>query len=163
MINVNRYIINYTKFVTSRIPVKIRYPEIVAWVLWLALPIVVIYNLLIVFRNFVLYNLTITPQVVYLQKMLNDKYDDDERRIYIEDGISYLPLFLYTRGEENPVFIYRRSEANPKYVFTRGEVGQSTNDFVVYVPNEVEFNEQEMRTLLTSFKLASKSFKISIF
>lgn len=163
--NVKRYIINYTKIVNERIPEEIRTTDLVAYVMVLILPVVFIYNLFLAFRNLVLYRLEITPQVVYLEKLLNDRYDDDERRIYILDGNQYEPKYLFTKAELQPIFLYRKSEVSkPKtYLFTKGEVGQFTYDFVVYVPISIEFDENEMKSLIEGFKLASKFFKIQTF
>jgi hypothetical protein len=165
MINTKRYVINYTKFVTERIPEDFRFPEVIALALIVCSPIIFIYNLLILLRNFVLYNLSITPQVAYLEKMLNDRYDDSERRIYILDGNTYDPLFIYTEPELQPQFLYTEGEVGKPetFLYTEGEVSQFTFDFVVYVPLAVSFDETEMKTRISSFKLASKFFKIQKF
>jgi hypothetical protein len=165
MTNVKRYIINYTKLVTQRVPEELRFDDVIALLMVLVYPVVYIYNQLIAFRDFVKYKLSITPQVVYLEKMLNDRYDDTLRRIYILDGSSYDPIFIYTEAELQPQFLYTESEtAKPKTdLFTDGEVGQFTFDFVVYVPADIEFIEIEMKTRIDEYKLASKFFKIQTF
>lgn len=165
MINVNRYIINYTRLVTERLPdVEIRTDEVIAYCLVLVGPIVSVYNQLIAFRAFLQYKLTITPQVCYLEKMLNDQYDSTERRIYIDDALLVDGLFLFQEGEEQPVFIYTEAEATkPKtYLYTDGEVSQSlgTNDFVVYYPAGLLFNMNELVSLVNQYKLASKKFTV---
>ncbi|NOS94528.1 MAG: hypothetical protein HOP30_21665 [Cyclobacteriaceae bacterium] len=162
MINVNRYDIDYTKIVTDRIPQELQEAEHVNWVYRLISPIVYVYNQLILFRLSILYKLSITPQVVYLEKMLNDRYDNALRRIYIVDGKTFDPFYIYTRAEVRPKYFYTRAEVSkPKnYIYTRGETSLQTYDFVVFVPVAVTLNAREMNSLIMSYKLAGKLFTI---
>jgi hypothetical protein len=163
--NVKRYIIDYTKLVNGRLPAKIRKPKMKAFMMTLVNPFIFIYNSLKSLRDQLIYKLTITPQVVYLQKMLNDRYDSSLRRIHIEDGLEYNALPIYMKAELKPVPIYRKSEAlrPKKFLYTKGEAGQFTFDFVVYVPIDISFDSNEMVSLINSYKLASMFFKIQTF
>lgn len=164
MINVKRYVINYSKLVTQRIPEELSVDEVINFVKVLVSPVVTLYNQLIAFRDLLLYKITITPQVVYLEKMLNDRYDNIERRIYIEDGLTYDPIYVYTEAELKPIYLYTESEMGPgNFLFTQGEVSQVSNDFIVYVPLAVSFDVNEMTSLVSAYKLASKLFKIQTF
>lgn len=162
-VNLKRFNIDYVKLVLQRLPHELRVDEVIAFVNILAGPFVSLYNRLIAFKDSVVYKLTITPQVCFLEKMLNDRYDNVERRIYIEDGISTDPLFLYTRAEEQPIWLYTKAENQPIYLRTKGELGIFNFDFVVYVPSAIgAFNEPEMTALVEAYKLAGKKFKIQI-
>lgn len=161
--NVKRYDIDYTKFVLERIPQHVQESEHNAWLTKLASPFVYLYNQLLLFRTNVLYKLTITPQVVYLEKMLNDRYDSALRRIYIVDGLSYNATYLYTSLELKPQFTYKKSENNLWFLYTSGETGQFSFDFVVMVPNAIAFNQNEMISLLNTYKLAGKIYSIQTF
>lgn len=162
MTNVKRYDINYTKLVNQRIPEPLRTSESIAWLVLLASPFISLYGKVISFRQSTLYKLGITPQVVYLEKMLNDRYDATLRRIYILDGQEYNPLYIYTQLELKPVWLYTKSEVGKPRVdlFTAGEVGQFTFDFVVYVPVAISFDVNEMSSLLNTYKLAGKIYDI---
>lgn len=167
MINVKRYTIDYVKYATQRIPVKLRFADVKAFVIVLIGPIVSIYNALILFRDAILYKLTITPQVVYLEKMLNDRYDGTLRRIYIVDGKVYDPLYLYMKSELKPLIIYTTGEisiSKPKqFLYTKGEGNIVTFDFVVMVPAGLPYNLNEMVSLIKTYKLAGKLFTIQTF
>jgi hypothetical protein len=165
MINIKRYTIDYVKYATQRIPVKIRFADVKAYVLVIVGPIVYVYNQLILFRDLIKYKLTITPQVVYLEKMLNDRYDGTLRRIYIVDGKQYDPQYIYTKAELKPLPLYTKGEvAKPKiYLYTKGEGNIVTFDFVVMVPIALTYNSNEMLSLITNYKLASKLFTIQTF
>ncbi|MBT1702967.1 hypothetical protein [Chryseosolibacter indicus] len=164
-VNVKRYIINYSKFVTERIPMEFRFDDVIAYVNVLVSPLVSLYNNLLPFRDQVTYKLNITSQVCFLEKMLNDRYDVVERRIYIRDGNEYLPTFIFRKAELQPLFVYTKGEASKPRVniYRKGEVGQFTYDFVVCVPASVPYNEREMRALISYYKLASKFFTITTF
>jgi len=162
--NVNRYNINYTRLVKQRIPVQISMPNLIALALSCSVPFVYTHTLLMSFRNLILYKLTITPQVVYLEKMLNDRYDTSARRIYIADGKEYTPIFLFRKEELKRIFLFRKSESGflQRYLYTRNETGQFTYDFIIHVPAIVSFDLNELKALVNIYKLASKTFKIQI-
>ena len=163
MTNVNKYIIDYTRLVVQRIPQEISFAEVINYVKILVSPVIDLYTSFIAFRTLLIYKLTITPQVVYLEKMLNDRFDNAERRIYILDGLTFDPIYLYTEAELQTVYLYTEAEDDPIYLYTEGEVGSFTFDFVVYVPNAITFNLDEMIGLVRDFKLASKLFTIQTF
>jgi hypothetical protein len=162
--NVKRYDINYTRLVKQRIPVQISLPKLTALALSFAVPFVYTHTMLTNFRNLILYKLTITPQVVYLEKLLNDRYDTIERRIYIADGKEYTPTFLFKKEELKRVFLFRKSESGflQRYLYTKNETGQFTYDFIIHIPVMVAFDMNELTALVNIYKLASKTFKIQI-
>jgi hypothetical protein len=161
MINVKRYDIDYTKVVTERVPQELQVPEHVNWVYRLVSPIVYIYNQLNLFRASLLYKISITPQVCYLEKMLNDRYDSILRRIRVIDGVQKELKYIYVRAELKPIYIYRKSEGKPpKYFYLKGETSDESFDFLVTVPVAISFNLNEMRSLLNTYKLAGKYYSI---
>lgn len=114
------------------------------------------------FKAAKLYQLKITPQVCYLEMMLNDSYDFTTRGIRIVDAKWYLPTYLYQEAELKPVYLYQESELKPVYLYTESEAGQFRDDFVVLVPAGVVFNIEEMKGKLDSYKLAGTHYKIQI-
>lgn len=158
--NVRIYDINFKKLVVWLLPKPIRKPVHVAWLMALLSPVVGLYNVLLAFRTSVLYFLSITPQVCRLQKLLNDRYDNDLRRIVIVDGKEYDPVFIYRKAENKPVWLFRKSEGKPLWLYTKAETGATAVDFIVLLPVFVVADLNEMRGLIKRFKLASKTFKI---
>jgi hypothetical protein len=154
------YDINFGKLVEWLVPPILRRPKMVAWLAALVSPVTKLYQQFLRYRAQKLYELAITPQVCYLERLLNDKYDFIERRIRIEDGLDKLPTFYFVRGELKPVHMYRRSEDAPTILYTRGESGDIKDDFIILVPMDISFIELEMRTLVIAYKLAATKFKI---
>ncbi|MCW3467647.1 hypothetical protein [Chitinophaga nivalis] len=152
--------INYPKLVRLLLPPRLRQPRQVAWLQALTTPVSYLFQQFRRNRNANIYRLKITPQVVYLEKLLNERYDISNRRIRITDAFSYEPWYIYQIAEDKPQFLYQPGEHKPVHLFTKDEIGQQTVDFYVTVPQHLEFNENEMRALLDNYKLAGKTYKI---
>lgn len=156
------YNIIYSRLVTWLTPKLLRKNKLLAFIGVAIKPVQFVYQDLLKYRAQKLYDLSITPQVCYLQKLLNDRYDYAQRRITIIDAVDQEPVYFFRRSENKPVYMYRRSEDQPVYFYTRGEVGALRNDFVVLVPAAIAFPLEEMRSLVQLNKLASKKFAIQI-
>lgn len=156
------YNIIYSKLTRWLTPSVLKQAKFLSWLNIIVSPVITIYNDLIRFRFQKLYELGITPQVVYLQKLLNDRFDFVARRITIVDSIEHDVLYIYTDAELKPVYIKTDGEAAPTFIYTDAEIGIVPNDFVVKVPAAVVFNMNEMISLLKQFKLSSKQFTIQI-
>lgn len=154
------YDINFDKLVNWLVPAFIRNQIITNWLIVLVGPVVTGYQNFIRFRNQKLYDLSITPQVCFLQKLLNDRYDFTLRRIIIVDGEDKPPTYVYLNTELKPLYIKRNSENSPVIIYTDGESGAITDDFVIKVPLSISFDDKEMKSLIKFFKLAGTKFKI---
>jgi len=139
----------------------LRKAAIIAFLEALVSPVNSLYSRFLLYKNNILYRLTITPQVCYLEKMLNDRFDGDQRRIYISDGVFYESLYLYTEAEANNLYIFTQNENNDLALYSRSESGSEGADFIVHVPATVVFDHAEMSALLDNYKLASKTYVIS--
>jgi len=156
------YNIIYSKLVSWLTPKMLRNTKMLAWMGILIAPVQTIYQDLIRFRTQKLYQLSITPQVCYLQKLLNDRYDYVARRIRIVDSIEHDFLYIFQDAENKAVSIYTDGENIPTYIFADGESGDSLNDFVVNVPAAVVFNLNEMVSLVKTNKLGAMQFTVQI-
>jgi len=101
------------------------------------------------------YKLNHNGQVCKLRKVLNDKLDPSERRIYIGEGNSFPRKYIYTRAENKPVFL------GTMFIYQHSEYLTTGVDFIVYAPNNI-VNERihELKALLEFYKLASKRYQI---
>lgn len=161
--NENIYDINYNRLGGWLLPPMLRKNKTLRFVSVLLLPIATLYQFFLIYRATKLYELTITPQKCYLERLLNDRYDSTLRRIYIDDGQEKPPFYIFQRPELKPKFIYKNTENRPKYIYTSGESGNLTDDFVIYVPMGLAFEEPEMVSLVKVYKLAGTKFKIQRF
>jgi hypothetical protein len=154
--------INYSKLLRLLLPTMLRRRTLLAL---LSPPFSYINRLHQAFRanrEVNLYNLQITPQICYLEKMLNDRYDVSARNIYIKDSYTdYKPgTYIYIDAENKQLPIFLDSENRPKYLFDSSEMSTGGIDFIVCVPDSVAFDMEEMKALVNAYKLASKTFSI---
>lgn len=127
-----------------------------------AMPINTLHTALLYYRNNALYRLAITPQVCFLERALNDRYDVILRRIAIEDGLELAPVPLYRKEESKPQVLNRKIEGGPLVLYTKAETSQFSADFVIKVPVTVDFNISELTAFVNGYKLSSKTFKVKI-
>jgi len=154
--------INFPLLIRWFLPRRLRMLRMIAWLTVLCRPVVRLYSDFKRFRKDVIYQLTITPQVCYLERMLNDRFDFTLKRIYIDDAIWMQPLYIYQDDELKDEFLYQESEDKPIFLWTDSEAGEDRDDFVVFVPKALMglVNVGEMTSLLKKYKLAGTHFKI---
>mgnify|MGYP000013375400 CR=1 FL=1 len=136
----------------------LRRHALIAWVHALLTPVKRLYMEFLAYRNRVNYQMEHTGQVIYLEKVLNDHFDD-KNRIRIQDG----PKLDWT-------YIYRTDERKPKYLKTmylhsQLSYGDHGADFNVMIPADISIwsdsgHEAECRSLLNYYKLAGKTYQL---
>lgn len=151
------YDIEFRRMVRWNLRRKKRLPRILALLYAMARPVELIYQDFLKYRKAKLYQLMITPQVCWLERLLNDRYDFTQRRIYITDGVDKPPTYIYQASELKPVYL------GTKMIFTSGESGDLKDDFIVWVPLGLVFEEAEMISLVKVYKLAGTKFKVQRF
>jgi hypothetical protein len=155
--------IDHQKLIAWLVPARIRRTRLLAFLKVMISGVVFLYQDFTRFRAAKLYQLKITPQVCYLETLLNDRYDSVQRRIYITDGIDKPPFYIYIHPELKPRSIFLSSEGKPRYIYTAGESGLLQDDFIVMVPVDIAFEPAEMRSLVKAYKLGGTRFKIQTF
>jgi hypothetical protein len=159
--------INFHNVVDQNIPPKTGMPKPIlkAWLYALIQPVVELYNIFYAYRTQTLYSLSITGQVIYLEKLLNDKYNSGGTEIYISDGEFNNAPFIYNTAEARPdLFLYNTAEAKPDlFLYNTSEYTSGNNDFVINVPDTITFDTNEMTSLINLYKLAGKSFTIETY
>lgn len=158
--NTKIYDIDFEKLQQWLIPGYLRKSRLAAFVKVVTSGVVFLYQDFLRFRKQKLYELMITPQVCYLERLLNDRFDFTQRRIRIVDGLDKPPFYIYQQAELKPKYLRSSSENAPKWIYTGGESGNLQDDFVVLVPAALFFEEAEMRSLVKVYKLAGTQFKI---
>lgn len=151
------YDIDFGKVVRWNLRRKKRKPRILALLNAMAKPVILLYQDFLKYRKAKLYQLMITPQKCYLERLLNDRYDFTQRRIYIDDGLDKPPIYIYQNAELKPLYL------GSKIIYTRGESGDLKDDFIVFVPLDLVFENAEMTSLVKVYKLAGTKFKIQRF
>ncbi|WP_136464955.1 hypothetical protein [Flagellimonas onchidii] len=158
----NIYIVDYRKLIIWLVPTFLRKVKLIAWLQVLIAPIKGLYNDFLKYRKKVDYKLNHNSQVCYLQKVLNDAFDNESKRIYIENGIFIQALYVYAPKEELPVYV------GTQYIYSDGDLTGGQIDFIVNVPIGLKPSDpialegflSDMRALVNEYKLASKTYNI---
>ena len=158
----NVYDIDFKKLVRWWTPYPLRKTFLLSLVGVLLYPVAQLHQLFLRFKDAKLYQLKITPQVCYLEMMLNDSFDFTTRGIRIVDAIWYLPTYIFQEAELKPVYLKKEGEGAPQWIYTEAEAGEFKDDFTVLVPVGVVFNLEQMKAQLDSYKLAGTRYKIQI-
>lgn len=101
-------------------------------------------------------------QVCYLRAILNDKFDNEQRRIYIDNAIPTEGTILYVREKYMSVLIPLHSGTALK-LSRRGYGGIDGLDFTVVIPVALYniISESELKALVNIYKLASKRYGLN--
>lgn len=143
------------------LPVRLRQSKIIAWLVVLTWPVQQLYTLFKTNRSANLYRLTITPQVVYLERLLNDRYDTAERRITITDAVYHDPIYIYTKAESKPKYLRKKSEAVYMWMWQKMETALDPADFTISIPSNIQYQAPELRGIVDAYKLAGKTYSIA--
>ncbi|WP_160711302.1 hypothetical protein [Chitinophaga solisilvae] len=154
--------VDYRRLVALMLPPVLRKPVLQAWLNSIVYAVQLLYNDFRANRKNNLYRLSITPQVCYLQKALNDRYDYVSRRIRIGENILHDPKYIFRREALKPLYVAGRAAGQPPFIYTRKETTDISVDFLVMLPAGLRYTEDEMRAFINSYKLASKDYKIQM-
>lgn len=81
------------------------------------------------------YQVAHTAQTVHIEKVLNDKYDDVERRIYITNVTFGEYIYLWPPEDETPHFLQEADAVPDKPLYLlEGDAGTINPDATIYVP-----------------------------
>jgi len=150
------YNFNIDKLLVLLTPTFLRKRKLVAWLRTLAMPLNKLLDDFKVHRERDLYNLTHNSQVCYLRKVLNDEFDSQLRRIKIEDGTRNIRRYIYQRNVNRPLYLGRM------FLYLRGNYIDGGVDFVVVLPQGLEYDRYKLEALVNFYKLAGKRWTIEI-
>lgn len=110
-------------------------PKTKDWLYSLVKPLKELHETFKDYRDNVIYALSFTGQVIYLEHLLNDKFDNSNRGIWIDTLDNFNYQFIFNKIEAAPKrYFFNKSEGQPaQYIFNKSEY-QSQNDFIINVP-----------------------------
>jgi hypothetical protein len=154
--------------IQALLPPFLRKDAMVAWLTSLVSQSQYLWAKFDLFRESMLDRVSFTSQVVYLEKLLNDKFNSYPDPIFISDVVNEDFVYLSNQAEEfEPIYIATASEDIELYIGNYSEyAGQF--DFMVNVPtllyseltanNNALFNE--MKAQINYYRLAGKRYLI---
>lgn len=167
------YLINVLKIIIEYLPLRreegmyrLNTQDRLDWLWSLTVPFQEIRLRFLDFVTAKRYDLTRTAQVIMLEDLLNNEFDNINRQIYIADANMLAYPFLYM-WEENqpPTYSYMDTEVPPNVplnLYLNEEYDQGY-DFIVWVPTGLLFDIEKMKALINKYKLAGKRYIIQYF
>lgn len=143
------YNINYRRLSVMLLPVCLRKETLSGFVSVMASAISAVQTSFALYRSDRLADLRVTGQVCILRSALNDRWDEEQRRIEITDGVTGQPLMVYRRGAYDRTYAYARGSSLVAWAYRRGMTSGGTG-FIVKVPAEVYADAAKL-TALTFF------------
>lgn len=108
----------------------------------------------------------IKGQTCYMQAMLNDEFDYNERRIIVRTApIDFDYYLLWKENQNKPIMIFKEeTDGFTPYLLSRdGLIGANNVDFEIVFPRGYTLSVSELRhlrTLVNQNKLDSKKYRI---
>lgn len=159
----NVYNINWRKFIIENLEVDLRRIKTVKWLEALFKPIIWLHIEFLAFRTQALYKVNHNSQICYLQAVLNDSFDNIQRRIIIRNATLREPLWFYEPEENKPVVFYEPEDNKPVYFREESEFIGDGADFLVLVPIDLKpTNTQEENALLIKMKAQIDYYKLFV-
>ena len=159
----NVYSINWRNFIIDNIPVDLRKIKTVNWLLVLFKPIMWLHIEFLAFRTQALYKVNHNSQICYLQAVLNDSFDNVQRRIIIRNAILREPLWFYEPEENKPVVFYESEDNKPVYFREESEFIGDGADFLVLVPIDLKpTNTQDLNAFIIKMEAQLNYYKLYV-
>lgn len=158
----NIYTIDFERKVLWLLPTFLRKIGQYQWLISLLEPLRVLHQDFLMYRRLSNYKLKHNSQVCYLQKVLNDAFDSEQKRIYITNGRFIQPLYIYTTAEDRPVYL------GSEFIYSESDLSAGFEDFTVHIPIDIKPNNNtalegliaDMKALINYYKLAAKTYNL---
>lgn len=152
------------KIVVENISPRLRKVFTVELLKVLASPLVITFSAFYQFYEDKKYELLFNGQVIYLEHLLNDVFDENNRGIYITDAPQQIaPVVVFNQSEENEeMVLHNISEGEVEVVLFNESESLSWPNFIVNIPSAVVYNDLQLRALVNKYKIAGKNYIINI-
>jgi len=158
------YNINFTRLINWLVPPRLRREKLLNWLKVLVSQIQTLYNAWKSYHDDVDYRTGLNGQVCRLEGVLNDAFDPELRRINITDTNEYLVNLTHTDEAQDPLPLYMPDTGyNDDIVVIHDDSSYANSgyDFNVNMPVNLNTNDEyRLKSILSTYKLASKRYKI---
>ncbi|MGC1471557.1 MAG: hypothetical protein WA775_03100 [Psychroserpens sp.] len=160
----NVYIVQHLNALRLVLPTFLRKPKMIAYLGGLIKPSVTNYEKFIVDKDDAIYRVSHNGSVTRLQKVLNDKFDNAQRRIYILNVQRRDAVRLYNENAEKEVGLYTPAKNALRSSFNTADGA----DFTVHIPIEFQNPNNlllnkfliQLRAQIDYYKLFAKQYRI---
>lgn len=152
------YNINWYRLVKMLVLPAVNKPTLLAFINSALAPIRTNYDKFLDFKADAEYRVQHNGQICYLQKMLNDKFDNSLRRIRVQNVKPKERLYFYYEEDNAPVFFY--NEVDYPVFFYNTQDYYNEFDFEVLVPEALASQINLMEIEINYYKIYSKNYQI---
>jgi len=166
-LSIGKYQVNYNNFIVNALPWFYRFEWLKDFIYSIIDPLQTInddfYYVMVTVNNYLSY----TSNHLAMEEMLNDKYDENLRRIYItENNITGHVIDIYQQQETDPspTFIYKQGEINPAPIsmYKQTEFPLSAVDFTLNFPVSTIYDADVLDKLIKSY-VDTKAYNVVTF
>ena len=100
------------------------------------------------------YEISITPQVCSIERMLNDEYDREHIRKYLSEPSRLTTNFFYRETDNKDWYL-----VNGKYI-TDDTRFNYPYDFIINIPLDIIIEKERLTALVNKYKLLGKTYRI---
>lgn len=161
--------INIINYIKQLVPSSLVATNSTSYLRVILSPVDYVCSLFQQFKNQVVYKLSKNSQICYFESLLNNQFDNTERRIFITDAESIDMLIAYEYLDIPKHIIVCENIvdfADYQVIAYKNEIiGDNLHKFIINVPNEtpVVLREDELRAFVNRYRLAGKLFYIIYF
>lgn len=152
------YNINWFRLVKMLVLPAVNKPTLLAFINAALAPLRTNYDTFLSFKEDAEYRVKHNGQICYLQKMLNDKFDNSLRRIKVQNVKPKERLWFYYEQDDKPVFFYNE-EDHPVF-FYNPEDYYNEFDFEVLIPTVLADKINQISVQINYYKIYSKNYQI---
>ena len=161
MINGKIYNVDYARFVEQLLPPILRRQKTLAILTALVSPFVSLYAEFTSFKNKAIYKTEHNAAITLLQKVLNDGFDDVERRIFINNAEISDTQHYYDEDAGDPIYFYDEGAGDPQYFYDLATFNVYGSDFTVFLPSGIKpADPADEERLLTRIRAELDYYKL---
>lgn len=145
------------------IPWLIRKPKHLAWLQSMLAPLQTLNAALVAYVTKLRYESTATGQVIFIEKLLNDRFDNSLRRIALYDGTVQTSPTVFNTSEvwQTTTTIWNRTESGTTAptVWNLVESHQQIDCYVV-IPTALNPKSDQIKALVSQYIMAGVRYKV---
>ncbi|MBV7268357.1 hypothetical protein [Winogradskyella luteola] len=163
----NIYNLDISRLIKLSLPTFLRGVKVLAWLNAVCAPIKERYISFVAYKDDAIYRVSHNGSITLLQKVLNDGFDNEERRIYIRNVEKTDIDRFYPWAAEKEFGFYTQGNVQKGFYYVFGNIAHSA-DFTVHIPIEYQpVNANELQAYLIKvgavinyYKLYAKKYRI---
>ena len=115
------------------------------------------------YRKTSLRKLNVNGQVAYIEKMLNDEFEFENREIYITDSDALKPNVADMYRDPSVTMTIYPESSEEKLYLESGDESIKSEDYIVNVPSFLADKLEVIKTIVEYNKPAGRTYKINLY